>query len=636
MDPLTITAAVLKITAVGVSSAKALSSLRGQYKHASLTIGSLCSETTIVSASLSQIQTLFLQDINSRSEQIKSRPDIVATFDIALTGCMVVFSCLDEEVRNLTMGTMDAKSVNWKKKARVIWKEDTMRELLSQIRGQQTALTLLIQLLQMTSINELGQLLRQNNAMIRKVAEDAESLRAANPSINAPESVFEQNNPRNSIFELFDDNASQITRFEFDNIVMQSPAYRRYGGRRRVLDQLQSYPDMIDLVDANAVTHDLVETSGINEGVLSLGLGPVSTPNKSRLLYSPELLAPTKAYVPRYYFAKDTFWFNIECLMEDGRCWELQRLYQDFYDLQIQLIASFPVEAGTSGNAERTLPYMLGPVKYVTDVITQARRSNLDGYVKNLLELPPHISQGTLVKTFFTAREGDHEIDLVDTPDHVASEDAAIEDLRNEQEGKLRSAYPETLSLDDGFQAFSPIDRDKKNDEELSLTKFNMIMDLKVVGPRWWGRDKNTGKTGYFKRDEIILRIPVPQGITVTANQTYDKKTSFLLSFEKGQAIKVLYIQHHRFWFGSNGSTQGSFDMDFVEIAPTVRAQIDALLTRWSYVTTSGLSIEERVQRLPRGLVHTNPEWKAWWNRMHMACGTVEDLNRVAVANKRM
>jgi hypothetical protein len=34
------------------------------------------------------------------------------------------------------------------------------------------------------------QLLRQNNAFLRKIADDVNSLRAADPAVNAPESVF--------------------------------------------------------------------------------------------------------------------------------------------------------------------------------------------------------------------------------------------------------------------------------------------------------------------------------------------------------------------------------------------------------------------------------------------------------------
>jgi len=142
-------------------------------------------------------------------------------------------------------------------------------------------------------------------------------------------------------------------------------------------------------------------------------------PPRGNYRTSDNLLAPVKACVPRYCFADDIFWFIIECQMEDGRHWELQRLYQDFYDLQIQLIATYPVEAGTSGSGERTLPFMPGPVTYVTDNISNGRRANLDEYIKNLLKLGTHITHGPLVKGFFAPRQGDYEID----PDVIAQEE---------------------------------------------------------------------------------------------------------------------------------------------------------------------------------------------------------------------
>lgn len=97
--------------------------------------------------------------------------------------------------------------------------------------------------------------------------------------------------------------------------------------------------------------------------------------------------------------------------MEDGRHWELQRLYQDFYDLQINLIQEHPMEAGNVKGHERTLPYMPGPVTYVTDNISNGRRANLDEYIRNLLKLGPHITRSNLVRVFFAPREGDYEID---------------------------------------------------------------------------------------------------------------------------------------------------------------------------------------------------------------------------------
>ncbi|KAK0702054.1 hypothetical protein B0T26DRAFT_659422 [Lasiosphaeria miniovina] len=126
---------------------------------------------------------------------------------------------------------------------------------------------------------------------------------------------------------------------------------------------------------------------------------------------SSQLYAPTSARIPRYCFAEEKYWFVVEAILEDGRTWELSRYYEDFYDFQIALLTEFPIEAGTTGGKQRTLPYMPGPVNYVTDAITEGRRHNLDAYVKNLLAQPPYISKCNLVKQFFAPREGDYEID---------------------------------------------------------------------------------------------------------------------------------------------------------------------------------------------------------------------------------
>ena len=166
---------------------------------------------------------------------------------------------------------------------------------------------------------------------------------------------------------------------------------------------------------------------------------------------SDNLLAPVKACVPRYCFADDIFWFIIECQMEDGRHWELQRLYQDFYDLQIQLIATYPVEAGTSGAGERTLPFMPGPVTYVTDNISNGRRANLDEYIKNLLKLGSHITQGHLVKGFFAPRQGDYEID----PDVVAAEEYRLSQ-QSHQSSNLSQGTSRQSSADQ-LQATTPV-----------------------------------------------------------------------------------------------------------------------------------------------------------------------------------
>ncbi|KAF2395746.1 hypothetical protein EJ06DRAFT_560439 [Trichodelitschia bisporula] len=145
------------------------------------------------------------------------------------------------------------------------------------------------------------------------------------------------------------------------------------------------------------------------------GMGYARQPQKSSYTSAPYSKkpspAPVRASVPRYCFSDDIFWFIVEAEMEDGKHWELQRLYQDFYDLQIKLIQEFPLEAGNVEGYERSLPYMPGPVTYVTDNISNGRRANLDEYIRSLLKLGEHITRGNTLKAFFAPRQGDYEYD---------------------------------------------------------------------------------------------------------------------------------------------------------------------------------------------------------------------------------
>lgn len=120
------------------------------------------------------------------------------------------------------------------------------------------------------------------------------------------------------------------------------------------------------------------------------------------------LQAPISASVDSYNFESSRYWYQVNAVMEDGRTWSLCRFYEDFYDFQIALLDEFKEEAGHTG-LPRKLPYMPGPVTYVTDTISAARRQSLDEYIKKLLGMPPYISKCRLVKLLFAPRPGDVE-----------------------------------------------------------------------------------------------------------------------------------------------------------------------------------------------------------------------------------
>ncbi|EPS41665.1 hypothetical protein H072_4429 [Dactylellina haptotyla CBS 200.50] len=122
--------------------------------------------------------------------------------------------------------------------------------------------------------------------------------------------------------------------------------------------------------------------------------------------------APIAASVESYAFDNGRYWYLVKCQMEDGRIWHLCRYYEDFYDFQIALLKAFPREAGTTGEA-RILPYMPGPVHYVTDSLSAQRRQSLDDYIKKLLGMSNEIPRCELVRQLFAPRQGD--VDVTDS-----------------------------------------------------------------------------------------------------------------------------------------------------------------------------------------------------------------------------
>jgi hypothetical protein len=201
-----------------IQSAKELYDLRSRYKDASVLITAIYSESMVIAASLSQLQGLLQQDA------LKNKPLLHETFDRALTGCRVVYVCLDEEVRELAKKA-DNDNLKFKDRTKYLWKEDTFKELLQQIRGQQSALSLLLQGLQMESIADIKRLVQDNSARLDQIATRSNTLRKSRPNIKVPESVFEEGTDLQSIID-----AEAILRsaeFDFDDEIVNSKAYRR-------------------------------------------------------------------------------------------------------------------------------------------------------------------------------------------------------------------------------------------------------------------------------------------------------------------------------------------------------------------------------------------------------------------------
>ncbi len=161
-------------------------------------------------------------------------------------------------------------------------------------------------------------------------------------------------------------------------------------------------------------------------------------PSSPKLLPEGILLS---AEVKSYHYEAEEYWFRVQAIYQpygDSRSQSLPpakelvlfRSYNDFYDFQVELLDTFPYEAGRPDSSTRVLPYMPGPVDVVDNEITLSRREELDEYLHKLCGLKTYaryILEHTLVRSFCALKPGDGEVN--------------VEPRRGEMEALRKSSY---------------------------------------------------------------------------------------------------------------------------------------------------------------------------------------------------
>jgi hypothetical protein len=149
MDPFSLAASVGSLCGACIFTVKRLGAAAGKFKDASKILQEVYSEAKIITISLSQLQTTLVSDANKILAQALLAPDIQNALDIALTGCSVTLSCIENEICSLT-GEVDAdQKLNFADRAKVVWKDDKFKELLQQLSRLHNAIAILQQGLQM-------------------------------------------------------------------------------------------------------------------------------------------------------------------------------------------------------------------------------------------------------------------------------------------------------------------------------------------------------------------------------------------------------------------------------------------------------------------------------------------------------
>src|SRR5271156_381289 len=188
MDPLSITAATSSLVFQIVKNGKALADVYEKYKDAQRCIFMMQTECTVLAAALSRVEIVF--HARSKSTVQYYPASLLQALDLSLVGCTLTFSILSRDIDNLTKGSYgEDVAVKKMKRARYVWSEASMNDLLLQLRAQSSAIALLLEALNASSIDRILAILESGQPTFRKVAEDAASIRSANPEERYAESI---------------------------------------------------------------------------------------------------------------------------------------------------------------------------------------------------------------------------------------------------------------------------------------------------------------------------------------------------------------------------------------------------------------------------------------------------------------
>lgn len=180
MDPFTISMAVAPLVLSSAKLTMLISAVRDSYISAPTTLTATLTECKIIHITLSKIQGLVYKNESDLSSRLTAQAPLREAFDGALTGCRMTLAALNLELDKLAepRKSTNPLDIGFKAKARLIWKEDIMKQLLDQTRSQMLSLRCLIELLESETQADMFRLLKQNTADIQKILHRAKSIRS--------------------------------------------------------------------------------------------------------------------------------------------------------------------------------------------------------------------------------------------------------------------------------------------------------------------------------------------------------------------------------------------------------------------------------------------------------------------------
>jgi len=220
MDPLSIAAASSSLVVSVVRTGRALATVFEKYQDSQRCIFLMQTECTVLAAALSQLQMFFTKIPKSTLSRYPEY--VMEALDLSLVGCTLTLSILNKETDNLLENIKNGETnMSKSKKIKYLWKEESMDELLQQLRGQSSALTLLLKALDMSSIEQILSIVQSGQQTFQEVRKGSESIRRTHPEEDYAESILNMSFDDTETIYSFETSDSRIYEQPIDAITTQ-------------------------------------------------------------------------------------------------------------------------------------------------------------------------------------------------------------------------------------------------------------------------------------------------------------------------------------------------------------------------------------------------------------------------------
>ncbi|XP_078087240.1 SH3 and PX domain-containing protein 2B isoform X1 [Mustelus asterias] len=178
--------------------------------------------------------------------------------------------------------------------------------------------------------------------------------------------------------------------------------------------------------------------------------------------------------------------YIIQVTWSNGSTEVIYRRYSRFFNLQMQLLDTFPVEGGQKDPKQRYIPFLPGKIlfrrSHIRDVAVK-RLKPIDEYCRALIRLPAHISQCDEVLQFFETRPEDLNPPKEEPVGKKKSGLAIIQRTTSFLKRGGDGASADQFFLD---QYVAVTNYDKQESTEISLYQGQVVEVIEKNESGWW------------------------------------------------------------------------------------------------------------------------------------------------------